>query len=98
MTQDVATAFHLLTGFQPLGWQRRLLEQLRRNEIPPALAIPTGLGKTSVMTLWLIARGLGAALPRRLVYVVDRRVVVDQASREAEALRDKLSPKVQDPC
>lgn len=58
-------------------------------ELPTALDIPTGLGKTSVMAIWLAARLLGANLPRRLVYIVDRRVVVDQATRVAEELREK---------
>jgi len=94
---DRSEAFQQLTGF-PIGrWQRRLLDMLLSGEPPPGVALPTGIGKTSVMTLWLIARGFGAALPRRLVYVVDRRVVVDQASREAEALKNKLAPAVQDP-
>ena len=35
------------------------------------------------MALWLIALAKGASLPRRLVYVVDRRAVVDQATRFA---------------
>ncbi len=52
-----------------------------------SLDIPTGLGKTSVMAAWLVARSQEAPLPRRLVYVVDRRAVVDQATREAERLR-----------
>lgn len=43
------------------------------------------------MTVWLLARALaepGALkrIPRRLVYVVDRRAVVDQATAEAEKL------------
>ena len=58
--------------------------------IPAALDLPTGLGKTSVMTIWVIARAYGARLPRRLVYVVDRRAVVDQATDEAEKLRKAL--------
>jgi CRISPR-associated endonuclease/helicase Cas3 len=46
--------------------------------------IPTGLGKTAVIGIWLAARAVGTVLPRRLVYVVDRRAVVDQATAEAE--------------
>ena len=83
--------FRELTGWKPLGWQRRLFHRhFERGELPAALDIPTGLGKTSVMALWLIARAQGASLPRRLAYVVDRRVVVDQATAEAEKLREAL--------
>ena len=42
------------------------------------------------MALWLIALAKGANLPRRLVYVVDRRAVVDQATRVAERLRAEI--------
>jgi CRISPR-associated endonuclease/helicase Cas3 len=83
--------FRALTGFFPLSWQKRLYaEHLAGGTIPSALDVPTGLGKTSVMALWLIARARGAALPRRLVYVVDRLTVVDQATDEAEKLRKAL--------
>jgi CRISPR-associated endonuclease/helicase Cas3 len=41
------------------------------------------LGKTSIIPLWLIALATGAALPRRLVYIVNRRTVVDQATDDA---------------
>jgi len=58
-----------------------------RGEIPHSLDIPTGLGKTAVMAIWLVARAAGASVPRRLVYVVDRRAVVDQATEVAVALR-----------
>jgi len=91
MNQLASEAFLFLTDFEPMLWQKRLLEMFLRGEIPAALDLPTGLGKTSVMTLWLIARALGSPLPRRLVYVVDRRVVVDQASAEARKLRDRLA-------
>ena len=84
-------AFAALTGHRPFPWQRRLFEEwLARGSLPPAVDIPTGLGKTAVMAVWLLARAAGAALPRRLVYVVDRRAVVDQATAFAEELRDKL--------
>lgn len=76
----------------PYGWQRRLLsEWLLNREAPAFVDVPTGLGKTSVIALWLAARAAGAALPRRLVYVVDRRAVVDQATKEAESLRERLA-------
>lgn len=68
-------------------WQQDLLRRFLRGEVVSALDIPTGLGKTAVMAVWLVARALGASLPRRLVYVVDRRAVVDQATEVAESLR-----------
>ena len=42
------------------------------------------------MGIWLLARAAGASLPRRLVYVVDRRAVVDQATDFAEKIRETL--------
>ena len=83
--------FEELTGNAPFPWQRRLFgEWFSVGRLPPAVDIPTGLGKTSVMAVWLLARAGGAALPRRLVYVVDRRTVVDQATDCAKTLRDNL--------
>jgi CRISPR-associated endonuclease/helicase Cas3 len=83
--------FEILTGHRPLSWQTRLLRDgLATGAVPHALDLPTGLGKTMVMALWLLARAAGAPVPRRLVYVVDRRAVVDQASSVADALREAL--------
>lgn len=73
----------------PFPWQEQLFSRFVKgigNRL--LLDIPTGLGKTSVMAAWLLAKSQGASLPRRLVYVVDRRAVVDQATDEAERLRD----------
>ena len=56
---------------------------------PERCDIPTGLGKTSIIAIWLLAlahrarSGVASGFPRRLVYVVNRRTVVDQATREA---------------
>jgi CRISPR-associated endonuclease/helicase Cas3 len=72
----------------PFPWQERLLaEHFAKGSIPDALDIPTGLGKTSVIAIWTAARAAGAKVPRRLVYVVDRRAVVDQATDEAERIK-----------
>ena len=89
-TFDFAEAFKALTGYEPFPWQARLFERLSAGDLPPAVDIPTGLGKTSVMALWLLARAAEAPLPRRLVHVVDRRAVVDQATDFAENIRDAL--------
>ncbi len=79
-------------------WQLMLLDEFRKEKLWPAVDIPTGLGKTSVMAIWLIARSLGARLPRRVVYVVDRRAVVDQATEVAMDLREfvEKTPKVKE--
>lgn len=83
--------FELLTGNAPFCWQRRLFDDyFARGDIPFALDIPTGLGKTSVMAIWYLALKTGATLPRRLVYVVDRRAVVDQATTVADRIQEKL--------
>lgn len=71
----------------PFPWQVELLRRFCQDEAVSSLDIPTGLGKTAVMAVWLTARARGAPLPRRLVYVVDRRAVVDQATEVAESLR-----------
>lgn len=84
----LAKALGLGEGDSPFPWQVRLLRRLLRGELPRALDIPTGLGKTSTMAIWLVARALRAAVPTRLVYIVDRKVVVDQATRVAEDLRE----------
>ncbi len=96
---DFAAAFAALTvedgkGFTPFKWQMRLLRCFMDGDVPSAVDVPTGLGKTAVMALWLIARAAGADVPRKLVYVVDRRAVVDQASRFATLLRENMPPAV----
>ena len=85
-------AFRALTSFTPMAWQRRLFEDwFLQGRIPSACDIPTGLGKTSVMAIWYLALKAGARIPRRLVYVVDRRAVVDQATTEADKIRENAS-------
>ncbi len=93
--QSFPANFSYLTGLSPMRWQHRLFGEFINGKIPAALDLPTGLGKTSVMAIWLIALAEQSAagavrLPRRLVYVVDRRTVVDQATDEALKLRNML--------
>jgi CRISPR-associated endonuclease/helicase Cas3 len=87
-TLDFDAAFRALeAAHRPaLKWQTRLHERLMRGDVPGVCRLPTGLGKTSVIPIWLIALCGGARLPRRLVYIVNRRTVVDQASDQAKRL------------
>ena len=85
-------AFEALTGFPPAPWQRELFTRFAEGRVPDAVPLPTGLGKTMVMAVWLIARAAGAPVPRRLVYVVDRRAIVDAASALADRFAASLAP------
>ena len=85
---NLTEALGLKVDESPFPWQDELLARLLAgigNRM--SLDIPTGLGKTSVMAAWLLDRSQGASLPRRLVYVVDRRAVVDRRSRNKKYVR-----------
>lgn len=90
---DFASAFHTLTGHPPFPWQERVYrEYFAKGHVPSACCLPTGLGKTSVVAVWLIALANGKNVPRRLIYVVNRRTVVDQTTDEVvryqQAIKD----------
>jgi CRISPR-associated endonuclease/helicase Cas3 len=88
---DFAPGFQALTGgLTPLHWQARLFAEFKSGRVPVACTLPTGLGKTSVIPIWLIALASGAELPRRLVYIVNRRTVVDQATDVVAEIRERL--------
>jgi len=85
--------FAALTGNQDghFPWQWALYQRFSTGAFPTSCDLPTGLGKTSVIAVWLIAlANHPARLPRRLVYVVNRRTVVDQTTTEVEKLRNNL--------
>src|SRR5262245_25067459 len=90
--QDFKQRFETLTGHSPLPWQRALYDRFVVGDFPPTCNLPTGLGKTACVAVWLIARAdCPALVPRRLVYVVNRRTVVDQTTTEAENYRRKAA-------
>jgi CRISPR-associated endonuclease/helicase Cas3 len=89
---DFDAAFGILTGNPPFPWQRELYKLFAAGQFPATCSLPTGLGKTAIIPIWLIALAAAPAqVPRRLVYVVNRRTVVDQATREAEKVRENLA-------
>lgn len=80
-------------GRKPFPWQRRLCADVMRGVWPKRLALPTASGKTSCIDIALYALAAGApGAPRRILFVVDRRVVVDEAFNHvgdiARRLRD----------
>jgi len=93
-------AFHAAVhdGEQPFAWQQRLLEQVVGDKAwPRVLALPTGAGKTTCIDVALFALALDAGsgddqrwCPRRIVMVVDRRIVVDQAAERGRKLLGAL--------
>ncbi|HUG70748.1 MAG TPA: type I-U CRISPR-associated helicase/endonuclease Cas3, partial [Pirellulaceae bacterium] len=85
-------AFKHLTGNSPFPWQESLYRDwFSVGKLPATCCLPTGLGKTSVVAVWLIALAQHPdRVPRRLVYVVNRRTVVDQTTTEVENYRAKL--------
>lgn len=87
--------FKILTGSPPFPWQQALYARFLQesgDHIPQACQLPTGLGKTSVVAIWLLALAkCPDRLPRRLVYVVNRRTVVDQTTTEAKNYRQRIS-------
>jgi len=87
------SAFKAIMGNRsPFPWQEALYHRFVTDKLPASCDIPTGLGKTAVIPIWLIAlANRPEVVPRRLVYVVNRRTVVDQASDEAKLVRSRLS-------
>lgn len=91
--ENFASYFRQLTGIsgEPFPWQAKLFERLKSGDVPRVVTLPTGMGKTSVMTVWLLALAEAPdAVPRRLIWVVNRRVVVDQATDEARNLAQRV--------
>lgn len=90
---DFQPYFRAIHGYDPFPWQRRLVSNvLGKHEWPRVLDLPTGSGKTSTIDVALFTLAAQPDLfPRRIVLVVDRRVVVDQghdhALRILEAMR-----------
>ncbi len=88
-----ADFFVAVNGHPPFPWQQRLVAHLFASDgrWPEQLKLPTASGKTSAVDIALFALAAGLPTPRRIVFVVDRRVVVQQAARHAEKIRRALN-------
>lgn len=89
--------FEAVHGHAPFPWQVRLTEQLvRQGHWPDLLDLPTGTGKTAALDCAVFHLALEAGrpdrkAPLRVLFVVDRRTIVDQAHRRAESLRKAIT-------
>ncbi|MFA5505408.1 MAG: type I-U CRISPR-associated helicase/endonuclease Cas3 [Vulcanimicrobiota bacterium] len=72
-------------NYHPFPWQIKLLQSVVEKGWPEAIGAPTASGKTAVLDIAVFALALDLArtLPRRLFFVVDRRIVVDQTYEHA---------------
>lgn len=92
----------------PLPWQSALAERVIAQGWPAEIGIPTGLGKTACIdvALWALAREADVeprdrVLPTRIWYVVNRRILVNDAfthaTRVAQLLLDAVDPDYSGP-
>jgi CRISPR-associated endonuclease/helicase Cas3 len=76
-------------GYPPYGYQARLAA----DGLPAVVRAPTGCGKTGVVLAWLWRRLHGpdpAAMPRRLIYALPQRSLVEQVAGEVSGWLTRL--------
>ncbi|MFJ4880412.1 type I-U CRISPR-associated helicase/endonuclease Cas3 [Streptomyces sp. NPDC088745] len=101
--EEFPVFFEAVHGYEPFPWQCAYVESAAKSGVWPDLDVPTGLGKTSLIDIWVFllawqhANGQARTVPLRLFFVVDRRLVVDQAHEHATTLRKVLQDALQCP-
>ena len=91
-SNEFTTFFRDIHDQEPFPWQHRLTTQvLNRGIWPKVIDLPTGTGKTAVLdTAVFVLAARPAIFPRRIVFVIDRRIVVDQVYKRAQQIRDRI--------
>ena len=98
MTVETFSSFYrAIHGHTPFVWQEELLKRVVKEGWPATIAMPTSSGKTSAIDVAVFHLALEAgkdALARRsslrTFFIVDRRVVVDEAFDHAAKIATKL--------
>ncbi|GAB4243101.1 MAG: hypothetical protein Kow00109_18880 [Acidobacteriota bacterium] len=95
---DFHEYFHALWKREPFPWQSMLAERVAAGKWPRAVDLPTASGKTVCIDIavWALAAEADRPVawrsaPRRIWFVVDRRIVVDEAFERAGFLAEKLA-------
>ncbi len=90
---DFDRYFRTVHGHDPYPWQSRLTRQvLADGNWPSVIDLPTGTGKTSVLDTAIFSLAARPdVFPRRVVFVIDRRIVVDQVYERAEKIARAIS-------
>lgn len=96
--------FRELHSYQPFPWQSKLAREICATGDWPPINLPTSTGKTAVMDIALFHLAVQAdkapaerKAPRRIFFVVDRRLVVDDAARRAVRIAERLKKAFADP-
>ena len=94
-SDDFAGFFRSIHGHTPFPWQQDLVDRLAEcDEWPDVLDLPTGAGKTAAMDAAVFHLALRADPPGkaalRIVFVVDRRLVVDDSFERSNKLAKAL--------
>lgn len=88
LPSDFDDLFRRATGSSAYGWQRALAREPRP---PSVVAVPTGSGKTAGLILaWLFQTLVEGRGPRRLVYALPMRTLVEQTADVALGARNRL--------
>jgi len=83
--------FRAVWNYEPFPWQELLAEKALRGEWPRSIGLPTAAGKTALIDIAVYALAKRAPkAARRIFFVVDRRVIVDEAAKRAEELAKRL--------
>jgi CRISPR-associated endonuclease/helicase Cas3 len=86
-----AEFFKAIWGYGPFPWQELLAEKALQGEWPRSIGLPTAAGKTALIDIAIYAMAKRAPrAARRIFFVVDRRVIVDEAAERAEKLAKSL--------
>lgn len=101
---DFPTYFQSLWGYDPFPWQVRLVLQVcKEGRWPEWVTLPTGTGKTTCLDIAIYHLATQADLPLsernapvRIVFAVNRRIVVDEAYDRVKVIANKLKDALED--